>query len=452
MNRERLIGVLMPGFQGTEIPEWIKKYLSNGLRSVALYGSNIENLDQLKNLIAEIRSYAREDLLVATDEEGGDVTRLEYNRGSSFSGNRRLGKIDDFKRTALEAQEIAKICSYAGVNLNLAPVGDVNSNPLNPVIGNRSFGDNQDLVSKHLKPWVESHQAQGVACTVKHFPGHGDTMTDSHHGVSEVVGGWEKINSQHLLPFKEAIKSNVAAVMTGHLLVDSDKPSSQDPYVHKLLRELGFEGVIITDALDMKAATQDGDIASAAVSSLIAGADLLCLGPNTTESELNHILDEIEKAIEKGRLHPKDLLSSIERIESLALQYQCRENDEPPELDFEIADIDTTKPAPSRVYKLQSSSNPAVGDVPWLAIEHEVNLIGIGASDVPLQSFKDAAVLVRSQSSLDEFAANWPEDKEKKDLVIFSPGPIHNWCGFSGVDLFGSSVPHARALVKYLKG
>lgn len=450
--REKLIGVLMPGFPGTEIPDWTKKYLADGLKSIALYGSNVENLEQLKTLITEIRSYAREDLLVAIDEEGGDVTRLEYTTGSSFSGNRRLGQIDDSERTALEAKGIAEMCSYAGVNLNLAPVADVNSNPLNPVIGNRSFGDNQQLVSKHLGTWIESHQAQGVACTVKHFPGHGDTMTDSHHGASEVVGGWEKINSQHLSPFKKAISSNVAAVMTGHLLVDSDKPSSQDPYAHELLRELGFAGVVITDALDMKAATQDGDIASAAVASLIAGADLLCLGPNTTENELNYTLDEIEKAIEDGLLNTKDIISSIEKIEALANRYPSQKTEQMPRLDFEVPDLEISRPAPSRVYKLSSGSNPAVGEVPWLAIENEVNLTDIAPSEIAMQSFEDAAVLVRSQSSLDEFAAKWPDDKVKDDLLIFSPGPINDWNGFVGVDMFGSSVPHARALVRYLKG
>ena len=447
--REKITGLLMPGFPGTEIPEWVKKYLSAGLKSIAIYGSNIENLNQLKALIADIRSYASGDLLVATDEEGGDVTRLEYTTGSSFSGNRRLGQTNNSEATASEARDIARMCSYVGVNLNLAPVADVNSNPRNPVIGNRSFGDNQERVSHHTEIWVESHQAEGVACTVKHFPGHGDTSTDSHHGVSEVIGGWEKINLEHLEPFKSAIKANVAAVMTGHLLVDSDKPASQDPHAHVTLRELGFDGVVITDALDMKAAIGEGDIATAAISSLAAGADFLCLGPNTTESQMNHILDQIEIAIEDGRLDAKNILRSVERIESLAASYPAKKTPALPEIQMEIPDLGISQDAPSKIYKLQSGSNPAVGEVPWLDIEG-AELVDI--KDVEIKSFEDSALLIRSQDSLDEVASNWPKEKDKTNLMIFSPGPIHDWNGFLGFDLLGSSVPHARALMKYLKG
>ena len=148
--------------------EWVLE--ADGIRAVCLYGRHAGEIDAIK----------RNDLLVATDEEGGDVTRLHYRDGSPAPGNLALGFVDDVELTQRVAGAIAGELAAAGVNWNLAPVADVNSDPENPVIGVRSFGSDPELVARHVQAFVEGTQAQGVAACAKHFPGHGATRADSH--------------------------------------------------------------------------------------------------------------------------------------------------------------------------------------------------------------------------------------------------------------------------------
>ncbi len=445
--------LLMPGFSGFEIPDWIAGQLSSGLGSVCLYGSNSGSFEQMRDLVRGLAELSSEELTVATDEEGGDVTRIEYLEGSSFSGNRTLGQRNDLQQTASEAKQIARLCSSIGVNMNLAPVADVNTNPKNPVIGNRSFGDNQQLVSQHVSTWVQSHQASGVACTAKHFPGHGDTVSDSHLGPAIVSGGWDEIRANHLQPFQAAVDAGVAAIMTGHLAIDSSIPASQDSYAHQVLRgDLGFTGVVITDALDMKAAS-NGDIVEASIASFVAGADLLCLGPNVSEIEFDQIISGFEQALSSGLISEQRLMESVARIDKLANDYPKDFSIQP--LEPEVAEIElrVSGTAPERVYKFVSTHNPAVGEVPWLGIEQDFPTQKLDSAEVASSDeLENSVILVRHQASLDELATLWPDARAKDGVVIFSPGPIWEWRGFCGHDLSGASSPHSKALLDYLKG
>ncbi len=172
--------VLQPGFAGTTAPDWLLRRLGEGLASVGLFGRNIASPGQLAALTAQLRA-ERDDVLVAIDEEGGDVTRLEVRSGSSFPGNHALGAVDDVELTRAVAHELGRRLAACGVNLNWAPSADVNSNPSNPVIGVRSFGADTELAARHTAAYVTGLQSAGVAACTKHFPGHGDTAVDSHH-------------------------------------------------------------------------------------------------------------------------------------------------------------------------------------------------------------------------------------------------------------------------------
>lgn len=178
--------VLQPGFVGTTSPDWVRRRISDGLQSVVLYGRNIVDGEQVAALTAALRA-ENPDLIVAIDEEAGDVTRLEAWSGASRPGNLALGEVDDIDLTEKVAQDIGRELHAAGVSLNYAPSADVNSNPRNPVIGVRSFGARTEVVSRHTAAWIRGLQSAGVAACVKHFPGHGDTVVDSHDGLPQIA-------------------------------------------------------------------------------------------------------------------------------------------------------------------------------------------------------------------------------------------------------------------------
>ncbi|HSR23832.1 MAG TPA: glycoside hydrolase family 3 N-terminal domain-containing protein, partial [Candidatus Eisenbacteria bacterium] len=210
-------GCVLPGFAGTRPPGWVLARLERGLGGAVLFARNVAAPGQVAALTAELHG-ARPDALVAIDEEGGDVTRLEAAAGSSYPGNLALGTVNDLELTRAVAASLGAELAAAGIDLDLAPVADVNSNPDNPVIGVRSFGADPELVAAHTAAFVEGLQSAGVAACVKHFPGHGDTAVDSHLDLPVVAGG-EGALEVALRPFRAAIAAGTRAVMTAHLVV-----------------------------------------------------------------------------------------------------------------------------------------------------------------------------------------------------------------------------------------
>jgi beta-N-acetylhexosaminidase len=179
--------VLQPGFVGTTPPDWLRKRLAGGLGGVALFSRNIDNPAQVRAMVDALKA-ENPRAVVAIDEEGGDVTRLEANQGSSRPGNLALGTVDDLELTEAVAADIGRDLAAAGITLNYAPDADVNSNPDNPVIGVRSFGADPGLVARHTSAWVRGLQSTGIAACAKHFPGHGDTGVDSHRALPTLGG------------------------------------------------------------------------------------------------------------------------------------------------------------------------------------------------------------------------------------------------------------------------
>ena len=297
------LGCLLPGFEGTAPPDWVRRRVADGLGGVVLFARNVESDDQVRRLTDALRA-ERADVVVAIDEEGGDVTRLEARSGSSFPGNLALGFAGDASLTREVAAQMGARLRAAGVDLNLAPVVDVNSNPRNPVIGVRSFGADASAVSRHAAAWIEGMQGAGVAATAKHFPGHGDTALDSHVAVPVAT---DDPRLRALEPFKAAIAAGVRAIMSAHIVVPAldDLPATISPRIMtELLRdELGFGGVAISDGLDMAGLSAERGIPEAGVLALAAGCDVLCIGGGPSdESVVDALVSAIVTAVEDGRL------------------------------------------------------------------------------------------------------------------------------------------------------
>ncbi|MFG1809409.1 glycoside hydrolase family 3 protein [Streptomyces sp. NPDC049040] len=320
--------VLQPGFVGTTAPEWLLEQLAQGLGAVALFARNIESPRQLAALTAQLRA-VKPDVLVAADEEGGDVTRLEARGGSSFPGNLALGAVDDVKLTRAVAAELGRRLAECGVNLNWAPSADVNSDPGNPVIGVRSFGSDPDLVARNTAAYVEGLQSAGVAACVKHFPGHGDTATDSHHALPRIDVDLATLHARELVPFRAALAAGTKVVMSAHILVpalDPELPATLSPAaLTGLLRApreqggLGYDGLIVTDGIEMQAIAATYGIERGTVMALAAGADAICVGGGLADEETVHALrDAIVAAVGSGALPRERLADAAARVRELA--------------------------------------------------------------------------------------------------------------------------------------
>ncbi|MFJ9686330.1 glycoside hydrolase family 3 protein [Streptomyces bacillaris] len=328
------LAVLQPGFTGTTAPDWLLRRVGEGLTSVGLFGRNIESPEQLAALTARLRS-ERDDVLVAIDEEGGDVTRLEVNEGSSFPGNFALGSIDDTDLTRAVAHELGRRLAACGVNLNWAPSADVNSNPGNPVIGVRSFGADTALVARHTAAYVEGLQAAGVAACTKHFPGHGDTAVDSHLATPRIDVDLDTLHARELLPFRAAIAAGSKSVMSAHILLpalDPDRPATLSPQILTglLRQELGYDGLIVTDGLEMDAISKTYGIERGAVLSIAAGADAICVGGGLADEETVVALrDALVGAVRSGELPEERLADAAARVRALASWTQGARGDVP---------------------------------------------------------------------------------------------------------------------------
>jgi beta-N-acetylhexosaminidase len=307
---------ILPGFEGPTVPDWVRRRVADGLGGVVLYAWNVESVEQLSELTAELRA-ERGDVIVAIDEEGGDVTRLEAATGSSYPGNAALGVVDDVELTERVAASLGGELAAAGVNLDFAPVADVNTNPQNPVIGTRSFGSDPDLVARHVAASVRGLQAAGIAACAKHFPGHGDTSVDSHLALPMV----DSLDARALAPFRAAIEAGVRSIMTAHIVVRSvgDAPATMSRGIlHDLLRsELGFGGLIVTDALEMKAISATVGVEEGAIRAIAAGADALCLGHDLFDESVVSVRDALVRAVGSGRLPEARLAEAAGRVAGL---------------------------------------------------------------------------------------------------------------------------------------
>jgi beta-N-acetylhexosaminidase len=447
---ERLaLRVLLPGFAGTTLPEDWAGLLAEGMGGVCLFGTNTaQGPSEVATLTAAIRSVAP-DAVIAVDEEGGDVTRLHALSGSPVLGPAALGAADDLALTRATGHAIGSELAAVGIDLDLGPVADVNTNADNPVIGTRSFGTDPGRVAEHVAAWVDGLQAAGLAACTKHFPGHGDTAQDSHLELPTLDASRETLSQRELVPFAAAVRAGTASVMTSHILVpslDRELPATLSASVLGLLREdLGYDGLIVTDALDMAGASARRGIPEAAVLSLNAGADLLCIGPDKDVTLVREMQRAIVAAVGEGRLAEARLKEAADRIARLPRgggsavtvdgEAQVRGARAALVVEGELPDL-----AGAELVSVTTAASIAVGEVPWgLAPDRTV------VAGEPFGSDRPVILQVRD-------AHRWPDVSVSDAAVVVEwgwPGP------YDGVPpricTHGYSRPGAAALTELLR-
>ncbi len=285
-------------------------------------GRNITSPDQLAALTASLNALSETPLFIAVDQEGGKVARLKEADGFPPTVSEQyLGTLDDPVATRQYADSIAQTLASSGINMNFAPVVDLNVNPDSPAIGalGRSFSADPEVVTRHAGIVVDAHDAVGVATCFKHFPGHGSATADSHLGFVDVTDTWSEVE---LVPYRNLIDAGKARmVMTAHVFnrhFDADLPATLSPaFITGILRdELGFEGVVVTDDLQMEGLTQFFDYPTIVERSIVAGADIILVSnnldydPEVTPRTIDHVVD----LVRSGRISEERINESYQRI------------------------------------------------------------------------------------------------------------------------------------------
>jgi beta-N-acetylhexosaminidase len=338
------VGELMViAFPGREAPvERIRELRPAG---IIIYPGNVVSTDQLAGLTRASRAAAGRPLLITIDQEGGPFSSLRAEGVALFPGNMALGATGDESLAEQAGRAIALQLQLAGIDVNFAPVLDVNVNPDNPIIGLRSFGADPALVTRLGVAFLRGTIAGGVLPVAKHFPGHGDTGEDSHLALPSVGHPLPRLEEVELAPFRAAIQAGVPAIMTAHVAFPAVDPDGLPATLSHatltgLLRErLGFGGAVITDYMDMKAITDRFGAGEAAVRSVVAGADLVLLGPDLARQREVHAA--LLAAVRSGRITPPRLQAALAASRELrrraAVAPRVSETQDPAALALEIA-------------------------------------------------------------------------------------------------------------------
>ncbi|MDO3411373.1 beta-N-acetylhexosaminidase [Saccharibacillus sp. CPCC 101409] len=323
---EKIGQMLIMGVEGTSLRGEDKKLIADsGVGGVIFYASNIRSAAQTKKFTAEIEAANRNadlPLLLSVDQEGGRVARLKgVDKIPAAAG---IGARDDAAYARSIGERLGDQLRSQGFNLDYAPVLDVNSNPDNPVIGDRSFGDSAALVSKLGIPVMQGLESKHVISVVKHFPGHGDTSVDSHIQLPVVNKSLAELNKLELVPFKKAIAEGADVVMIAHILLpklDGQVPSSMSKAViNDLLRgRLGYSGVVVTDDMTMGAIANEYGIGEASVASVRAGSDIVLVAHGSDNAA--EALQAIKAAVKNGQISEQRIDKSVKRIIVLKQKY-----------------------------------------------------------------------------------------------------------------------------------
>ncbi|MBV8036036.1 MAG: beta-N-acetylhexosaminidase [Pelomonas sp.] len=298
------------------------------IRSVCLFRKNLGSEDEVGALMRDLIQVLGPEALIGIDQEGGAVVRATFlpQPPSAMA----LGAGGDAARAEAVGAAVARGLRSLGINWNFAPVLDVNNNPANPVIGERSFSSDADEVTRLARAWMQGSLREGVACCVKHFPGHGDTHVDSHHALPTVDKSRAELDALELRPFK-ALAGEAPAMMTAHIVypqLDGERPATLSPALLDgiLRRDLGYDGVVITDALMMKAVAERFGYAKSAVMAIAAGADMV-LAQGSQEEQLVAI-NALREAFADGRLTRQQGETANARLDRLAAAYPARAVDD----------------------------------------------------------------------------------------------------------------------------
>jgi beta-N-acetylhexosaminidase len=323
--REQIGQLFMLGFTGTsvtnEFASFVREYRPGG---VIFFKRNLESVAQIVELTNSLQRLSPQcPLLISIDQEGGRVSRLPKDF-TIFPPCELLGRCNSQDLAYSAAATVAKELRAVGINMNMAPVLDVNSNPDNPVIGDRAFGSVPELVAEMGWATVSALQDNRVVACGKHFPGHGDTTTDSHKELPVVDADRHRLREIEFPPFQQAIRSGVGSLMTAHVLykaLDPERPATLSPaIVQALLRdEWGYDGVVLTDDLEMHAIMDHFGVGEAAVQAFLAGCDILLICKDPERERL--AIQAVEAAVQEGRISKTRLDQSLQRIARLKSRY-----------------------------------------------------------------------------------------------------------------------------------
>lgn len=337
MTLEEKVGqLIMIGIDGTTLDDTaaslIKKRHVGG---VIFYKDNLGGLTasvQLVNAIKAANAGNDAPLLLGVDEEGGKVSRLPEDSFEALPNNAAVGKSGDAALAKEMGGLLAAQLRTVGLNIDFAPVLDVNSNPDNPIIGTRSFGDKADLVAKMGVAEMKGLQEGGVIPAVKHFPGHGDTSVDSHLTLPVVNKTLMELQQLEWIPFQAAVQEGADMVMVAHILfpkLDKDAPASFSKIIigDQLRGTLGFDGVVITDEMTMGAISNHFGIINAALRSVEAGSDILMIAHGY--DNMKSVYDQLLKAVKDGKIKESRIDESVRRILTLKLKYELSDDPTP---------------------------------------------------------------------------------------------------------------------------
>jgi len=300
--------LLFVGFSGTQLPGPLRARIAQGrVGGVILFGRNIDSPQQVLRLCSELHAAAPADapLLIAIDQEGGRVQRLR-DPFTVWPPMRRLGEVGDLEATAAVGEALATELADYGIGLDFAPVVDVDTNPDNPVIGDRAFSRSAAKVGEHARAFIRGMQGRGVAACAKHFPGHGDTRSDSHLELPRLEHDLDRLRAVELTPFAAAALEEVASVMTAHVLferLDRKRPATLSPPIIALLREeLGYDGVVFSDDLEMRAVADHYSVEERTIGPLEAGVDslLVCSDASLADEVLRLLERAPDRLLEHG--------------------------------------------------------------------------------------------------------------------------------------------------------
>ena len=329
--------MLMVGFRGLKVDKQsmiVRDIRDRYLGAVVLYDydmvdqkpqRNITSFAQLRELVTALQGASPIPLLIAVDQEGGRVSRLKESYGFAPTVSAGyLGGVNDLAVTYKHAAEMARTLGQVGINLNLAPVVDLNVNPNNPIIGRleRSFSDDPDIVTSHALEFIKAHRQEGVLCAVKHFPGHGSSAADSHLGMVDVTDTW---SPAELEPYAKIIEQGQAdAVVTAHVFntrLDAQYPATlSEATITGILREqLNYRGVIISDDMQMGAIAEHYGLETAVRAAIQAGCDMILISNNLAYKEdvVAQVVAVIKKLVQEGQISEQRIEESYRRIRQL---------------------------------------------------------------------------------------------------------------------------------------
>ena len=313
-------GLFTVGFHGAAPSPEVRELVRRGAAGVILFARNVESAEQVASLSASLKREAGRPLLVAVDQEGGRVARLRAPQGfTELPPMRALGEAGDPALARQVGALLGRELRAVGVDQDYAPVVDVDTNPLNPVIGDRAFSRDPKVVARLGAALAEGLQSAGVAACAKHFPGHGDTSQDSHRDLPHLAHPLSRLATVELVPFRALAAANVASVMTAHVVfeaVDPELPATLSGPVLSLLRErCGFDGCVVSDDLEMKAVAEHFPLEEAVPLAVLAGVDNLLV---CHRAEVQHrAIDLLRAAVESGRVSRARLAEARRRVARL---------------------------------------------------------------------------------------------------------------------------------------